>query len=283
MDSLYHTVGGGFFSPEDIEKGQNWNQKIFEQLSECNYGVICLTKENRNAPWINFEAGAIAKALDSRIMVLMIDINPSDIQGPLSSFQATKLNKEEIFKLLSSINNCQENPIEQIRLTTLFNVVWGEIDNTLKEITASISDSSHVDYTKADNSELLEDILQAVREQSRILSNPCNLFPENYLSEVLMRSSTGNKDDLGEYTLALLYRIERFIDFFETLDGNFDNEYIIGQFREIVSMTNRMIRVQGVDNTGHGEHILLLSEKIRRRLNKMTHYSEKSVCLKNSN
>ena len=55
-----------FFSPEDIEKGENWDSKISQVLSECNYGIICLTSQNVSAPWINFEAGAIAKSLDSR-------------------------------------------------------------------------------------------------------------------------------------------------------------------------------------------------------------------------
>ena len=49
-----------FFSPEDIEKGENWDSKISKELSECKYGIICLTAENVTAPWINFEAGAIA-------------------------------------------------------------------------------------------------------------------------------------------------------------------------------------------------------------------------------
>ena len=79
-----------FFSPEDIEKGENWDSKISQVLSECNYGIICLTSQNVSAPWINFEAGAIAKSLDSRVSCLMVDIRPSDIKGPLSRYQATK-------------------------------------------------------------------------------------------------------------------------------------------------------------------------------------------------
>ena len=57
------------------------------------YGIICLTTENTSAPWINFEAGAIAKSLDSRVTALMVNIKPSDIKGPLSRYQATKFEK----------------------------------------------------------------------------------------------------------------------------------------------------------------------------------------------
>ena len=65
-----------FYSPEDIEKGDNWDATISSELSECNYGIICLTPENTMAPWINFEAGAIAKSLDSKVSALMINIKP---------------------------------------------------------------------------------------------------------------------------------------------------------------------------------------------------------------
>ena len=81
-----------FFSPEDIEKGEQWDTKISKELLECHYGIVCLTEENVSAPWIHFEAGALAKTLDSRVATLMINISPTDIKGPLSRYQATKLN-----------------------------------------------------------------------------------------------------------------------------------------------------------------------------------------------
>ena len=93
-----------FFSPEDIEKGDHWDRTISTQLSECKYGIICLAAENISAPWINFEAGAIAKTLDSKVAALMIDIKPSDIRGPLSRYQAAKFEKDDFYQLICSIN-----------------------------------------------------------------------------------------------------------------------------------------------------------------------------------
>ncbi len=66
MDSMYYSICRRLFSPQDIEKGDNWDKTISSELSECKYGIICLTSDNTSAPWINFEAGAIAKSLDSK-------------------------------------------------------------------------------------------------------------------------------------------------------------------------------------------------------------------------
>lgn len=50
-----------YFSPEDIEKGAKWGSEISKELETSNIGVICLTSENTEKPWILFEAGALSK------------------------------------------------------------------------------------------------------------------------------------------------------------------------------------------------------------------------------
>jgi hypothetical protein len=41
-----------YFSPEDIEKGTKWNTEIAKELETSNVGVICLTQDNTEKPWI---------------------------------------------------------------------------------------------------------------------------------------------------------------------------------------------------------------------------------------
>jgi TIR domain len=59
-----------WMSSEDILAGARWNGEIARHLSETKFGVICVTPENLvSAPWLTFEAGAIAKTIDERIFV----------------------------------------------------------------------------------------------------------------------------------------------------------------------------------------------------------------------
>jgi hypothetical protein len=72
-----------FVSSEDIHAGTRWQQEIADQLDTTNFGVVCVTKENQLSPWLNFEAGALAKAVDlSRVVPLAIDLKPSDVKIP---------------------------------------------------------------------------------------------------------------------------------------------------------------------------------------------------------
>lgn len=189
-----------FFSAEDIEKGDNWQSKLSNELRDANYGIVCLTPENIDAPWIHFEAGALSKMLDSKVMVLAVNINFSDIKGPLKVFQATKLTKDDIFKMLKSINNVQEKPLGEEKLKNSFEAFWPQLDDKIKEmkgeLTKSVDDKKA--STKPNVSNIVDEILQLVRNQNAILNDPSKLLPTDYLEYALRKNSflNGNEDRL---------------------------------------------------------------------------------------
>jgi len=64
-----------WMSDRDIEAGQRWNEQISLRLKDTSFGIVCLTSENLNAPWILFEAGAIAKSVDSaRVVPVLLGV-----------------------------------------------------------------------------------------------------------------------------------------------------------------------------------------------------------------
>lgn len=53
-----------YYSPDDITKGTRWNSEIAKELDASKIGIICLTPNNLESPWIMFEAGTLAKNID---------------------------------------------------------------------------------------------------------------------------------------------------------------------------------------------------------------------------
>jgi hypothetical protein len=50
-----------------------------------------------NSPWILFEAGALSKSLvNGRVVPFLIDIQPEEMNGPLSQFQAVSMTKDGV-------------------------------------------------------------------------------------------------------------------------------------------------------------------------------------------
>jgi hypothetical protein len=123
-------------SAEDIEAGARWSTNIADELSETRFGVICLTQDNQTAPWILFEAGALAKTIENTFVVpYLIDLGPADIQrGPLNQFQAKRANKTETWELGRTLNRRLESPLLESQIERTFEKWWPDLEKSLEDI-----------------------------------------------------------------------------------------------------------------------------------------------------
>lgn len=171
IQSLYPYV-----SSEDIDKGARWSTDISKELADSTFGILCVTKENINAPWLNFEAGALSKTIDNTfVSPFLFDIKRSEVDGPILQFQSTIFEKDDILKLVRTINKASgEEILNDDRLTTTFNVWYPSLEKSLKEIQAvSPTNSEHSPATGSDKL-ILEEILELSRINQRLIRNPEN-------------------------------------------------------------------------------------------------------------
>jgi len=149
----------------DIDKGKKWNSEISQNLEESKVGILCVTRDNIDSPWLLFEAGAISKSSDSHVCTFLIDLNPTDLTGPLSIFQATRFNKDDVFKLLTTINQIIQKQkgksLSLENLKSLFEVFYPKLEEKIK----SISGKNLKVNAKAIRTEreLLEESVQILR------------------------------------------------------------------------------------------------------------------------
>jgi hypothetical protein len=155
-------------SEVDIDPGVRWSPKINEELSQTDYGIICLTPENLTSPWILFEAGALSKSVDNaRVCPYLFNVDSSDIKPPLSQFQGVKADDNGTRRLLSSINNALgDNALSDDRFTKLFDRFWPDLKNVLDQVTTETSSSTPSTRPPDD---MLKELLELARDQSRML------------------------------------------------------------------------------------------------------------------
>jgi hypothetical protein len=160
-----------YVSSEDIAKGVDWFGNIHKNLSESRFGIVCVTRENMNRPWILFEAGAIASKLGStHLTPLLIDLAPADIDNPLSKLQATKVEKDDFFKLVKTINDQLEaRDLDDTRLRTSFEGWWSKLQEKIEAAKAQAKDSGEnlPEAPRREDREILEEMLELLREISR--------------------------------------------------------------------------------------------------------------------
>ena len=115
-----------WMSSEDIVKGTRWDSEIGKTLDETFYCIVCVTPGVQREPWVNFEAGAVAKILSqSYVSPLLLGASVEELGGlPLSMFQCTRFNKADVLKLLRSINGATRSSASQERLKTSLDYSW---------------------------------------------------------------------------------------------------------------------------------------------------------------
>lgn len=111
-----------YVSSQDIGKGERWLNNVNVNLQEHNFGISIVTAENYIAPWILFEAGALAKSLNGRLIPLLCGIDTIAMPNhPLTQFQyAVAPGKEEVFRFIQDINTASDKPLSDERLKATF-------------------------------------------------------------------------------------------------------------------------------------------------------------------
>lgn len=153
------------FISSGIPKGKRWGASLAGELEETKVGILCLTRDNLNSPWILFEAGALSKTKDAYVCTFLLDIGTADVEEPLASFQHTTFKKEDIQKLLETINKAVKDSggpaLSESNLNEIFETFWPKLEEKLSEFLKG--DSTVREPLRGDR-ELLEEILNILRE-----------------------------------------------------------------------------------------------------------------------
>ena len=162
-----------WMSETDIHAESDWLRDLRSELSKESFGVFCLTPENLNAPWLWFEAGALAKSVETaRVCPYLLALRPSDVEQPLSVFQGKTANREGTWDLVRSINAQEEDDQQRLspeRLKKAFEKYWDDLELRLKNVP---DEPAEVIAPRRTDREVLEEVLELVRSQSRSQRNP---------------------------------------------------------------------------------------------------------------
>jgi uncharacterized protein YcfL len=149
-----------WFSPERIEDGEAWFSAIEEQLNETNFGVVCLTPDNFNSPWLNYEAGSLRKGLSkARVTILLFSLGTNDFKSPLGSLNMTKLDKEGICKWVHTLNSYTDRPVSDKIIDKQFDLCWPDFEAFLAELTVI----SEPKVPSRSNEDYLDEILSRIK------------------------------------------------------------------------------------------------------------------------
>lgn len=135
-----------------------------------------VTKDNLEAPWLSFEAGALSKTMEKAFVnPFLFNIKRSEVQGPILQFQSTIFEKDDIKKMVKTLNKaCGEASIPDARLDKSFDVWYPTLEaelNRIKENDNSTDEKSE-ETASVHSAEILEEILELSRDNQKLLRSP---------------------------------------------------------------------------------------------------------------
>lgn len=174
-----------FMSKHDIESGARWAHELADELDKASFGILCLTPQNLDSPWLLFEAGSLVKHADGRACGLLIgNFSPTEITGPLAQFQHRKFEQSEFLHLLKDINNKVDRSLSSDELSELLKKFWPDIEAEYKA--ALKSQQNEGNKGARPTREIMEEILTRLRSVETEQQRP-DEFRETAQGDVLSR------------------------------------------------------------------------------------------------
>jgi hypothetical protein len=186
-----------WISSEDIDRGALWFSEITNVLADTSVGIVCLTEENKDRPWILFEAGALAKGLsNSRVCTFLVDLERKDIKDPLAQFNHTGTTKDELKKLARTLNSVLgPNALDANVLSDVCDTYWPIFERRFAAAMEANPPSGPV-VARADD-DVLGEILESVRGMTqRIRSLENNSLSTSWSGSALPSMETTTVGEL---------------------------------------------------------------------------------------
>jgi hypothetical protein len=168
-----------WLSSRDIGPGVRFSPEISASLERCQFGIVCLTLENKSKEWINFEAGAISKLQSSsRLFTYLFELDNADVKGPLGLFQHVAVGETGTRSIVTAINQAMptDDRINPEIVEARFQKFWPDLQAELNSVPEPDEPVPDKRSTEDKISEMFEMIRGLAASASRVAIAPYRTF-----------------------------------------------------------------------------------------------------------
>ena len=177
-----------WMSAEDIARGSRWSAELTHELETTRVGIVCVTPENMNAPWLLFEAGALSKTTEATFVCpYLFNLEATELTGPLAVFQASSADRDGTKRLLRTINSVAGDTVSlsESQLEDTFDVWWPKLEPFLAQ--ARNLRGAEPQQVRTDR-DMLKEVVELLRAMTRRQSTTDSQGSGPMLSGGVLRS-----------------------------------------------------------------------------------------------
>jgi hypothetical protein len=87
-----------------VEANVDFEPTLRQAQMDAQFAIACVTRENQGSAWLNFEMGFFAARLGrARVAMILVDLQPSMLAGPLKNFRSFSIDSIELRELVGQI------------------------------------------------------------------------------------------------------------------------------------------------------------------------------------
>jgi len=164
-----------------IRGGDKGRNILDVELEQSNFGILILTENNFERPWIMFEAGALSKdSKISKVVPICFKRDKTKIENPIEVFNRVKYDKDDFLEsLIYQIEKVryekEPSPQQKENLSKSLNDYWEEFQKATDEI---LSKSPQTDYV------------------NELSNNPIDLMKNGKAYEIIYSERNDQLDEL---------------------------------------------------------------------------------------
>lgn len=167
-------------SDEDIKAGTNWSERIKKELADTTVGIVCMTPENQDAKWINYEMGALSKEVTdggSRVIPLLIGFDSTaEVGQPAASLNMVMLGQSGFKRIATSLNDISAVKRAEADLELVSDMWWEKLGPQMEEAADEAPEAEPTPLSEGDMVKEILDSVRALRRSDEMLRR----FPSRY-------------------------------------------------------------------------------------------------------
>lgn len=189
----------------ETTKGDAWFSTITAALGSADIGILFLTPDNQDAPWLNFEGGALLTKFDKqRLIPVLVGFGKTDYSGPMKSLQLTEFDdKADMRLLLETVNDAISIPLEAAILDEEHELKWDAFITATHRRLAALGEATVAprdDSTEARTvDDKISELLELVRDHQRTTMTLANVT-QGLLDREALRSPSASKSRDSSHT-----------------------------------------------------------------------------------
>ncbi len=189
----------------DLVAGSSWVRQIEYELRETRAGIVCLTPENLQAPWMHLETGTLW-ARGSVVIPYLLDFAPAELNGPLARFQAVRAEQDGTWQLVRTLNRLlHEYAVPEAVLLNAFELGWPKLKSEIDVILRTRAPASRRSTRRRSGlktrteRQLLEEIVRTVSTPPQHVASETTKTPDRGFVFIVHGRNQGVKETVARF------------------------------------------------------------------------------------